>query len=205
MSSFFSTALHHTALDFSSSSLLNPLHISASRHFSSILSDICHISISWRSSSLLTFLFSSFLFTSLPILLLTFITLYHFTYLLLRSPPLNYPHYIYHITSNHITSDEPGLLGSSRSSTRLVNSLPTGAPGSNSPSPEGLQKGGTGSDLVGDSNAAFGASRKRGREPTPTAEIITSSRRRLEFSRMSFPFHFSARVPMIVYLKVPYQ
>ena len=74
-------------------------------------------------------------------------------------------------------SEEVGLLGTSRSSTRLVNTVPPPGPaGSNSPSPEG-----TGYEQ-GDVAATNGASRKRGREPIPTVEILTSSRRRCGLS-----------------------
>ena len=196
MSSFFITALHHTAYLCILSLLIYSLPYLSHLYLLATL-----------FTSIFSLLFLSFHFSSHPFTYPHHIISLHSSSPSFSSLELPTLHLSHHITSNHITSDEPGLLGSSRSSTRLVNSLPAGAPGSNSPSPEGLEKGGagTGSDLVGDSNAAFGASRKRGREPTPTAEIITSSRRRLECSRMFFPFHFSARVPMIVYLKVPCQ
>jgi hypothetical protein len=75
---------------------------------------------------------------------------------------------------------DESLLGTSRSSTRLVNSVPPAGPsGSNSPSPEG---GISGERVLGyedrDVAAASNGSRKRGREPLAAVEILTSSRRR---------------------------
>ena len=79
-----------------------------------------------------------------------------------------------------LSATDESLLGTSRSSTRLVNSAPPLGPhGSNSPLPEGGVAGDRGLGYEDrDVAAASNGSRKRGREPLPTVEILTSSRRR---------------------------